>query len=183
MQHEGGGIPPTTGGALSFTQAIVVTTRDANHLRIIAEVSTRLGERRSQWCEVDGKKINACGKGVRVWGFPTPGFKQPAGRSIHVEPPWREHAHMAPFADGAAGFGPGFKDARAQTAFNEVSGGGEADWATPDDGDRQGAIKEDGIWHRQFSGDSGSGQQGAAAGASAASSRGVQTSGRPLQQS
>ena len=127
MQHEGGGIPPTTGGALSFTQAIVVTTRDANHLRIIAEVSTRLGERRSQWCEVDGKKINACGKGVRVWGFPTPGFKQPAGRSIHVEPPWREHAHMAPFADGAAGFGPGFKDARAQTAFNEVSGGGESD--------------------------------------------------------
>ena len=62
---------------------------------------------------------------------------------------------MVPFADGAAGFGPGFEDARAQTAFNEVSGGGEAYRATPDDGDRQGAIKADGIWHRQISGDSG----------------------------
>ena len=90
---------------------------------------------------------------------------------------------MAPFADGAAGFGPGFKDARAQTAFNEVSGGGEAYRAAPDDGDWQGAIKADGIRHRQVSGDSGGWQQGAAAGASAASSRGAQTSGRPLQQS
>jgi hypothetical protein len=158
MQHEGGGIPSATSGALSFTQAIVVTTGDANHLRIIADVSTRIGERRSQWCKVDGKKISAWGKGVRVWGFPTLGFKQPAGRSIQIESPRRKHAHMAPFANGGAGFGPGFKDARAQTAFNEVSGGGEADWATPDDGDRQGAIKADGIWHRQISGDSGGGQ-------------------------
>ena len=130
MQHEGGGIPRATSGALSFTQAIVVTTGDANHLRIIAEVSTRLGERRSQWCDVEGYKIGACGKGVRVRGFPTLGFKQPAGRSIHIELPRREHAHMAPFTDGGAGFGPGFKDARAQTAFNEVSGGGEAYRAT-----------------------------------------------------
>jgi hypothetical protein len=65
---------------------------------------------------------------------------------------------MAPFTDGGAGFGPGFKDARAQTAFNEVSGGGEAYRATPNDGDWQGAIKADGIGHRQVSGDSGSGQ-------------------------
>jgi hypothetical protein len=158
VQHEGGGIPPATGGALPVTQAILVTTGDANHLRIIAEVSTRLCERSGQWCEVEGYKIGACGKGVRVRGFPTLGFKEPAGCSIHIELPRREHAHMAPFADGGAGFGPGFKDARAQTAFNEVSGGGEAYRATPNDGDWQGAIKADGIGHRQVSGDSGGGQ-------------------------
>jgi hypothetical protein len=84
MQHEGSGITPATSGALPFTQAIVVATGDANYFRTIAEVSTRLGERRSQWCEVDGYKIGACGKGVRFRGFPTPGFKQPAGRSIHI---------------------------------------------------------------------------------------------------
>jgi hypothetical protein len=90
---------------------------------------------------------------------------------------------MAPFADSSAWFGPGFKDAGSQTAFNEVSRSGEADRAAPNDDDWQNAVKADGIGHRQVSGDSGGGQQSAAAGASAASSKGAQTSGRPLQQS
>jgi hypothetical protein len=90
---------------------------------------------------------------------------------------------MAPFADGAAGFGPGFKDARAQTAFNEVSGGGESDRTATNDDDWESSAKADGVAHFQISSDVRVERQSAAAGASAASSKGAQTSGRPLQQS
>ena len=64
-------------------------------------------------------------------------LQQLPGHAIGGIPPRREHRHVTPLANGGAGLGTGFEHHKRLAAREKMGGGGEAHWASPDNGNWQ----------------------------------------------
>ena len=73
---------------------------------------------------------------VGLGRIPARGRKQPRRRAIDIVLPWREQLNVAPLAHRVTDAGAGFQDDRQQAPLQHMGGGGEADRAGSDDGDR-----------------------------------------------
>nr|BFF22821.1 hypothetical protein GCM10025732_07860 [Glycomyces mayteni] len=89
------------------------------------------------------------GQAVGVGPGPPLCFEQSLCGAIDVEAPRGEQAHVPPLADRVGRALARFEDDRGQAAFDQMRGGGEADRAGADHGDRgdraSGGVRHGGL--------------------------------------